>query len=160
MKILLLITDLGVVGDERQVVELADAFTTRGHEVLLVYLTGAAAPHPVNPRIRLVALGMNKSPLGFFRAAVAFRKLNKSFRPDVVHSHLVHANIFARVLRIWITMPILISSAHNTNEEGWWRVLGYRITDRLANISTNVSVEAVELFERSGAVRKGRMVVV
>ena len=160
MRILLLITGLGVGGAERQVVDLADVFITRGHEVVLAYLTGAAALHPVNPRIRVVALGMKKGPLGFVRAAVAFRELNKSFRPDVVHSHLVHANIFARVFRIWITIPVLISSAHNTDEEGWWRVLGYRITDRLANISTNVNAEAVEHFERRGAVRKGRMVVV
>jgi glycosyltransferase involved in cell wall biosynthesis len=39
-------------------------------------------------------------------------------------------------------------------------MLGYRITDRLADLSTNVSNEAVEAFVSKGAVAKGRMIPV
>lgn len=160
MRILLLITGLGVGGAERQVVDLADTFVAAGHEVLLACLTGPATIRPIDPSISLVTMGMAKGFMGFVRAVAAFRKLIESFKPDIVHTHLVHANLFARVLRIWIPMPVLISSAHNSNEEGWWRMLGYMVTDRLASLSTNVSVEAVKSFERWHAVRKGRMVAV
>ena len=54
-------------------------------------------------------------------------------------------------------MPKLISSAHNTDEEGWTRFLAYRLTDKLTDISTNVSDAAVEAFIEKKAVRRGRM---
>lgn len=157
MKILLLITGLGVGGAERQVVDLADAFVAAGHDVFVVYLGGVAALRPADPRVQLMSLGMTRTPLGVWRAAMALRRLLVSFQPDVVHSHLVHANLFARILRRWMPIPVLITSAHNTDEEGWWRMLGYRLTDRQSDLSTNVSREAVQAFERWGAVSPGRM---
>ena len=160
MKIILVITGLGVGGAERQVIDLADEFFKGGHEVTLVCLTGPVILRPESPSIRLVVLGMSKSPLRFFRAAIAFKKVIESFRPDIVHSHLVHANLFTRVLRMWMKMPVLISSAHNTSEGAWWRYMAYRVTDRLADISTNVSAEGVSVFERKGAVGKNRMILV
>jgi glycosyltransferase involved in cell wall biosynthesis len=39
-------------------------------------------------------------------------------------------------------------------------MIAYRLTDRLADISTNVSKEAVDAFEQQGAVRPGRMVAI
>ena len=39
-------------------------------------------------------------------------------------------------------------------------MIAYRLTDRLADISTNVSEEAVEAFEHQHAVRPGRMVAI
>jgi len=53
-------------------------------------------------------------------------------------------------------MPRLVTSAHNTNEEGRTRILAYRLTDWLADISTNVSDEAVEAFKQQRALRPRR----
>jgi len=160
MKILLVITSLGVGGAERLVTGLADHFAAAGHEVLLVRFFGDAELRPSDPRVRLENLQMRRSLLGVLAAMVRFRRLVRSFRPDVVNSHLVHANILTRLLRLVTPMPRLISSAHNTNEEGRGRMRAYRLTDRLANISTNVSAEAVGAFEQQGALRPGRMVAI
>lgn len=160
MKILLLVTSLGVGGAERLVAGLADRFAATGHEVVLVRLHGEAELGPSDLRVRLVNLRMRRSPLGVAAAMWRLRQLIREFRPDVVNSHLVHANILARLLRLVAPMPRLVSSAHTTNEEGRLRMMAYRLTDRLADISTNVSAEAVEAFEKQGALRPERMVTI
>ena len=38
--------------------------------------------------------------------------------PDVIHAHMVHANIFARINQIYHIKVTLICSAHSSNEGG------------------------------------------
>jgi glycosyltransferase involved in cell wall biosynthesis len=159
MKIMLVITGLGMGGAEKMVTSLADAFAEKSHEVLLVYLTGQAVLRPKNQDIQIVGFNMT-SAMGFFGAYFKLRALISKFKPDVVHSHMVHANLLARLVRLSVYIPKLISTAHNTYEGGKLRMLGYRLTDRLATFSTNVTSEAVEAFEKQGAVSKGRMLIV
>ncbi|MDT0619871.1 glycosyltransferase [Salinisphaera sp. P385] len=160
MRIALVITSLGVGGAERLVTDLADRYAADGHQVLLVRFHGEAELRPCDPRVRLENLDMRRSPLGVLAAMCRFRRFIRAFRPDVVNSHLVHANILTRLLRLVTSMPWLVSSAHNTNEEGRGRMWAYRLTDRLADISTNVSDEAVAVFEQQGAVKPGRMLAI
>ncbi len=156
-KITLIITGLGMGGAERQVCDLADQFTAKGHEVLLISMTGETVNRPLSVKIEVAELNMAKTPIGFIKAYWQARQLIKQFKPDVVHSHMVHANLFARFLRLTVSIPKLICTAHNTNEGGRARVLAYRLTDRFCNISTNVSQEAVDAFVAQGAVVPGRM---
>lgn len=156
MKILFVITSLGMGGAEKVVTSLADQLVEKSHEVVIAYMTGKALVTPKSNSIELIHLGAN-SAKDLYRAYFKLRQVIKSFKPDVVHSHLVHANILCRALRLTTPMPRLISSAHNTDEEGWTRFLAYRLTDRLADISTNVSDEAVEAFIEQKAVQSDRM---
>ena len=157
MKIFLVITGLGVGGAERLLTNLADHFVAAGHEVVLAYFHGESELRPGDPRVRLVSLQMRRSPFGVLAAMGRLRRLIREFRPDVVNSHLVHANILTRLLRLVTPMPRLVTSAHNTNEGGRGRMLAYRLTDQLTDISTNVSDEAVVAFEQQRALRPGRM---
>ncbi|MCC4309528.1 glycosyltransferase [Alcanivorax marinus] len=160
MRILLSITSLGVGGAERLVTGLADYFAAAGHQVVVVAFHGEIELRPVHPAILVVGLGMRRSPWGVITALWKLRRMIRSFRPDVINSHLVHANILTRLLRLVTIMPRLVSSAHNTNEEGCGRMLAYRLTDYLADISSNVSEEAVAAFEEQRAIRPGRMVAI
>lgn len=160
MRVLLVITGLGVGGAERQVCDLADGLNRLGHEVKLLYLTGSAVVTPASAGVAIHGLGMGKNPLSFLGAIRALKRHIESFRPDVVHSHMFHANILVRLARLSCSIPKLISTAHNTSEGGRFRSFLYRITDSLADLSTNVSDEAVEAFVENGAVPKGRMIVV
>jgi glycosyltransferase involved in cell wall biosynthesis len=130
---------------------------SRNHQVCICYLTGEQAFSPDGAPIRVVGLGMRKQIASFVSGYLRLRALIREFRPDVVHSHMVHANILARLLRLSVYLPVLISSAHNTFEGGKLRMIAYRLTDGLADLTTNVSQEAVEAFEAKGAVKKGRM---
>ena len=144
-------------GAEQVVVHLADALTAKGHEVRIAYMTGLAVVRPKNPGIQLINLVMT-SKVDVLSALFKLRKLLRSFQPDVVHSHMVHANILARLARLVTPMPRLISTAHSSNEGGKLRMLAYRLTDALADISTNVSEDAVEAFIKAKAARPDRMV--
>lgn len=160
MKITLLITGLAMGGAENQVVNLADKFADKGFDVTLAYMLEPALVKPSNPNIKLVWLEGTKSPLGMFKALKNFIKLVRTSKPDVVHSHMFHANILARVARVFAFMPKLISTAHNTNEGGGARMLSYRLTNFLSTVFTNVSDDAVLAFEQKNAVAKGKMLSV
>lgn len=158
MKILFVITGLGVGGAERQVVALADSLSVRGHEVCIVdFFKMPTIVEPVQ-NVKVISLGMSKNTYGYLRCFFPLRKIISQFQPDVVHSHMVHANLLTRLIRLTIKIPKLVCTAHNTNEGGWLRMLAYRLTDRLADISTNVSDEAVAAFVKNKAVRPGRMI--
>lgn len=160
MKILLVVTGLQLGGAERQVVSLADRLAARGHRVAIAYLVGEAEVRPDSAAVPLYPLHFRKTPLGLVRGILRLRRLVRQWRPDVVHSHMVHANLIARAMRLITPVPRLICTAHSTIEGGRGVMMAYRLTDRLADISTHVSREAVEVFERQGAVRPGRMLAV
>lgn len=146
-------------GAEHVVVNLADELVKLGHKVKIAYLTGDVIVSPKNLDIELIPIKMN-SPKDLIRAYFRLKKVVKKFKPDVIHSHMFHANIISRLLRLTTNIPKTISSSHNTNEGGRFRMLSYRMTDRLVNISTNVSQEAVDILVNKGAIRSGRMVSV
>ena len=147
-------------GAERQVVDIADRCRERGHEVKIAYLTGEQFIRPRSDDIQVMGLGMRKNPVGFVQAYAKLVKILRSYGPDVVHSHMVHANLLARLVRMSCPMPKLICTAHSKNEGGRIRMLAYRMTDFLADLSTNVSFEAVEAFEKKGAVPPGLMLAI
>ena len=159
MKILLIITGLGMGGAEHVVVNLADELVIRGHQVKIAYLTGDALVLPNNQNIEVISIGV-KSSKDFAKAYIKLRAIIKRMQPDVIHSHMFHANFLARLLRLTISSPKVISSSHSTNEGGQLRMLAYRLTDKLVDISTNVSQEAVNALVKKGAVKSGRMISV
>jgi len=156
VRILYVITGLGNGGAERVVCDLANEMFRKGHDVKIAYLTGDALTKPDYKEIELIKANLNdfKSLLPTY---IRLAKIIRKFRPDVVHSHMVHANILMRLVRVTTPIKKLICTAHNSNEGGALRMLSYRVTHNLANISTNVSQEATEAFEAIGAVPNNGM---
>ena len=159
MKILYVITGLGLGGAEKVVADLADQMHALGHEVKIAYLTGDVQIKPASTDVEIIALHLN-SAKHFLLASKKYRKLVKSFRPDVVHAHMVHANIFTRLNRALCPVPKLICTAHSSNEGGKARMLAYRLTNRLSDINTNVSQEATQAMISKGAFTKKTVVTV
>lgn len=159
MKILFVITGLGMGGAEHVVINLADELVRLGHQVKIAYLTGEVMVSPNNSDIEIIPLEMNNSK-DFAKAYLKLRRIVKRFKPDVVHSHMFHADIISRLVRLTLNIPKVISTAHSSNEGGKLRMLTYRITDNLADAFINVSKEAVEGFVSKGVVKPGRMVAI
>ncbi len=145
MKILYLITGLGGGGAEKVVADLADQMFQRGHQVKIAYLKGEVVVQPENNEIELVYLGL-ESLQQSISAYKKYKNLLDQFEPDVVHAHMVHANIFARISRKFRPIVKLICTAHNSNEGGKLRMLAYRLTNDLSDLNTNVSKEATKAF--------------
>lgn len=154
MKILYLITGLGGGGAEKVVSDLADQMAKRGHYIKIAYLKGDILVRPENMSIELIYLGL-ESLLDIKKAYQNYKHLIHDFKPDVIHAHMVHANIFARICRKFCEVPKLICTAHSNNEGGRLRMLTYRLTHALSDVTTNVSQSACESFENLGAVPRG-----
>jgi len=158
LRILLVSTEFGLGGAEQQVRLLARAFSERGHEVRWAGLQdpGPFAAEVAELGVPIVGLGMRRGradPRGIVRLAREVRR----FGPHVVHSHMVHANLLARVTRLAVPMPVLVSTAHNICEGARWRELAYRLTDPLCTLTTNVSRAAVERYVSVGAVPRRKI---
>ncbi|EJD6393830.1 glycosyltransferase [Proteus mirabilis] len=159
MKIAFIITSLGVGGAEIQVTNLADEYSSRGHEVLLISLTGNSIVKPIHPQVKVIDLMMKKNPYSFILNYIKTRRIIKEFQPTVVHSHMIHANIFSRFVRLSQRMQLLICTAHSNYEGSKIRNIFYRLTDRLCDLTTNVSQNAVESSIKKKAVPKNKIKV-
>lgn len=157
MKLLYLITGLGMGGAEKVVVNLADNMVNLGHEVTLIYLVGNAEVVPVSSEIDLIFLDLKANPIS---ALLKFIKILESKKPDVVHSNMYHANIFSRIARLFKPFPKLICTSHSDFEGGRLRMLAYYITSPLMTVATNVSEQAKNKLIQVGAVKSNRMLVI
>lgn len=153
MKLLFLITGLAYGGAETQLVNLAISLKKRGWKVRAVAMLPPQAftEELKEAGIPLSTLNMRRGVVDP-RAVFRLVKMLREWRPDIVHSHMVHANLLARVARIFYRIPVLISTAHSIDEGGRLREIAYRLTDSLADLTTNVSQAAVERYVQVGAV--------
>lgn len=151
MNILYVITGLGGGGAEKVVCDLADQMLLKGHSVKIAYLKGKEpVVKPKSRNIEIIYLEL-ESFVQFHKSCKLYRKLIRDFKPDVIHAHMVHANIFARINRIFRPVPKLICTAHSSNEGGRLRMLAYKLTNFLSDFDTNVSQRARDEFVEKGA---------
>ena len=148
-------------GAETQVYLLARSLQALGYDVHIVSLRDPEAyvAELAADGIALTSLGMSKGipdPRGFARLL----KLIRRWRPEIVHSHMVHANLLTRLARRFTTMPVQISTLHNLEESSRWRYVAYRLTDRWCDLSTNVCAAGVEEYVRAGAVPPHKIIQV
>lgn len=161
MRILFLSTSMGMGGADSQLLAAASELRARGHEVQVVSMT------PLGPMgVRAQSLGIPTISLEMARgvpdprALVRLARLIRTWRPDVVHSHMVHANLMARAVRLFAPVPALVSTIHNIYEGGAILMTGYRLTNRLADHMTIISEAAAERFIREGIVPREMLRVV
>ena len=158
VKVMFLITGLAYGGAETQLVNLATKLKCRGWDVRVVSMLPPQAfvEELKNADIPLATLNMRRG-VADPRAIFRLLKILREWKPDIVHSHMVHANLLARVVRIFCKIPVLISTAHSIDEGGSWREVAYRLTDPLADLTTNVSRAAVKRYIRVGAAPKNKI---
>ena len=161
MRILYILTSLGIGGAEKQVVALAERMAAKGHVVALLVLKHTDEEWPV--KLPVMRLNMRKTPLGVGRGLRFARDFLVLFRPDILHSHTFPANIFTRLLVLMLRStplrPRVLNTIHNVNEGGWHRMLLYRATDPLAGRTTAVSAAAADRFTRLHAVSPNKISV-
>lgn len=155
MRILQFITGLRLGGAEKQLLLLANALQQYGNVVKVVAMEtgGVVAAEFKGQHIEVQELGVRK----ISNLPAAYRKFTaivKDFKPDVIHSHMVHANLMARYFKLFNKGYKLICTAHNIKEGGALTMLGYRLTKTIPNWSSNVSREAYAYFIEKGYFNK------
>lgn len=161
MRILFLSTSMGMGGADSQLLSAAQVLRSGGHDVLIVSLTplGPMGMQARDAGLPTESLEMRRGfpdPRGLVRLA----RLTRMWRPDVVHSHMVHANLMARALRLVVPVPVLVSTIHNIYEGGRLRMAAYRLTNALVDHMTIVSDAAAERFVRERIIPKELLTVV
>jgi hypothetical protein len=92
------------------------------------------------------------------RAVLRLAAIMRRERPLLIHSHMIHANLLARMTRLFVKVPVLICTAHSITEGGRPRELAYRLTDSLADITTQVSEAGKQRYIQVGAVPPSKIV--
>ncbi|MEO6056332.1 MAG: glycosyltransferase [Gemmatimonadales bacterium] len=161
MRILFLSTSMGMGGADSQLFTAAQVLQARGHAVRIVSLTplGPMGLEAGRLGVPTESLDMRRGfpdPRGLLRLARVVRQ----WRPDVVHSHMVHANLMARALRLVAPVPGLVSTIHNIYEGGRLRMAAYRLTNGLVDHMTIISTAAAERFIRDRIVPERLLSVV
>ncbi len=161
MRILFLSTSMGMGGADQQLLSAAQVLRIRGHEVLIVSLT------PLGPMgLEARSVGLHTESLEMRRAVpdprglVKLVRLVRAWRPDVVHSHMVHANLMARALRLLVPVPVMVSTIHNIYEGGPLWMAAYRMTNGLVDHMTIISQAAADRFISEGIVPRELLTVV
>ena len=147
MRILFLSTSMGLGGADQQLLSAAQVLRDRGHEIRIVSLT------PLGPMgLQARSLGLATDSLEMRRGVPDPRglarlvRIVRAWKPDVVHSHMVHANLMARALRLLVPVPVLVSTIHNVYEGGPLLMAGYRLTNGLVDHMTIISQAAADRF--------------
>ncbi len=162
MRILYVLTSLGIGGAEKQVVALAERMSAKGHSVAFLVLKHAQEEWPV--KLPVLRLNLAKTPLSVVRGIRFARNFIHLYRPEILHSHTFPANLFTRIASIGVRIngiaPTTINTIHNMHEGGLHRILAYALTSPLVDRVTAVSTAAAERFVRLRAVSKNKIVVI
>jgi glycosyltransferase involved in cell wall biosynthesis len=165
--VVLLTTNLARGGAETQVFLLATALRSRGWPVEVVSLLPPSAfdRELAGNDVPVHSLGMRPSRptvSGVARLASILRRV----RPLVLHSHMFHANILARLMRVIFPIPRVIATLHSIAESGREsaaiapRDRAYRLTDPLADVTVAVSRAVADRHAEARAVPRRKLKVI
>lgn len=158
-RLLLLSTSLNLGGAEMQVFLLARTLVQRGWQVVVVSMV---KPLHFVAELREAGVAVHSldmtpgrpSPQAVHRLARIYRQ----FRPDVVHSHMFHANLLGRALKLLFPRIPLISTAHDHDETlgRLSRYLPYRLTRSASDFMSNVSSASFTHYVERGLIAPDR----
>ncbi len=153
MKILQIITELGGGGAEKILASLTEEQIRQGHSVAVLSLLPARA----NPAIakRLTDSGCTVQYLNAKKydpfLILKLRKQISSLAPDLIHTHLIHANLLSRLACLGFRQHIpLINTIHTAEKrrgKGLYFLLD-RLTRHLPDRMTAVSEAAARHHEK------------
>jgi glycosyltransferase involved in cell wall biosynthesis len=155
-RVAMLVTGLEPGGAEIQTVHLARSLAARGWDVtVLAFRAGAL-------EAELRAGGVPVRVLHPARLLLQLARL----QPTIVHAHLFHANLAARLARLLCPIPVVISTVHSVAESSRRsgsirpRDFLYRVTDGLADATVFVCAAAADRHLGAGAIYSGRARVI
>ena len=166
-RIALVTTNLARGGAETQVALLAIGLSRRGWKVSVISLLPPTAFEPELAAAGVVVRTLSMrpglpNPLGYVRLLRILRDL----KPQVVHSHMFHANLLARAARLLAPVPVLVSTLHSIAESSRraGRVRGrdwlYRLSDPLTDLTVAVCQAAAERHAEAKAVPSTKLRVI
>ncbi|MTJ12920.1 glycosyltransferase [Anabaena sp. UHCC 0187] len=156
-RILILSTSLGLGGADQQVIALASNLIQRGHQVKIVSMVplGVMGLEAQSDGFDIATLNMSRG-VPEPRVIPKLIHLINDWQPHILHSHLFHANLLARIVRLFTRVPVIISTAHSIDESNGarWREIAYKFTDFLCDLTICISKAGVERYIQIGLVSR------
>lgn len=158
------VTDLDFGGAEIHVRDLAIAMHRRGHSVGVLSLleSGPLSGSLVAAGVPVFSLGVTRARPSIATMARALFRARRHLlyrRPQIVHSHMVHANLLMRAACVTVPSCRLICTVHSTSEGGAIRDLAYRLTNVASHLNTAVSDAARKRFVSARALPANSLTV-
>ena len=155
MRICHIITGLEMGGAEKLVLDIARKTAALGHPCAICVLWGDAGlleDRPIED-IEVIRL-RRKIKWNPFLVWTLYRVL-KQMMPDIVHTHLIHATLLGRLASRWASVPVIVTTEHNTSN--WQAKYGflhrvYRWTARWNTMIFAVSDAVMERMVRIGRI--------
>ncbi|MBW4567548.1 MAG: glycosyltransferase [Tolypothrix carrinoi HA7290-LM1] len=155
LRILILSTSLGLGGADQQVIALASNLINRGHQVKILSMVplGVMGLEAQSHGFDIATLNMSPG-VPEPRVIPKLIHLINDWQPHILHSHMLHANLLARIVRLFTRVPVIISTAHSVDESNGarWREIAYKFTDFLCDLTINTSKAGVERYIQIGLV--------
>lgn len=143
MKILYVITGLNFGGAETQLMRMVHYVKEKTEdEVRVVSLIEpdyrGFVEELKDMDVPFVSLDLKKKG-NYRKAAGTYRKVLKEYEPDIIHTHMFHANLFSRLFRGTVPKALLINTVHGEEDFLGKRAKLYHMTDRKADHTICVS---------------------
>ncbi|MBI4644207.1 MAG: glycosyltransferase, partial [Deltaproteobacteria bacterium] len=159
IKVLQLLVTMPVGGAEIMVADIATGLDPGRFEVVTACL---GEPGPMGEELRcrgkrVVSLGLDLKRTSTFSLVRRVRELLKEIRPDILHTHLYHANLYGRLAALGLGLPGVVATVHNIySRVKWHRCLANyllaRVSDYVLVFSPQVR-DDVFRFDRVPAAR-------
>lgn len=161
MKIVHVIASLGMGGAETMLALLAERQAAAGHDVSIVMLLDKREVS-VCGDVNVIAIGAaGRSWRSYLAAVWRLARTLRRLRADVVHAHMLHANLASRVIRLLLRHVLLINTVHAVHETGSVVLrLAYRFLDKLADVTVFVTNAAMDRYREEKLVSVERSVVI
>lgn len=149
MRVLFVISGLGLGGAEKQLIMLSKELVHRGHAVCIYALTqvipragdlaGSSVELTVDPKNSRLDM----------RVILRLRRHIRDWRPDVVHGFLYDGNIYARLATFGLGVPMLDSERNDNYALSILKSIGYYLTAGMSNGVVANSYSGADFANRS-----------
>ena len=158
MKILQVMTELGFGGAERVVWDLSRALTAQGHTVFLAVMKDLPEKN-MKEDFKQIGIYPDILKINSFRdwkKSKKLRKLIREYQPDVIHSHLMHPNLIARIANYKTGIP-LVNTIHISERRSGQSLffLLDSLTHPLCSCYTAVSDASARFHEKKVHLKEG-----
>lgn len=160
VRVCALITELGIGGAQKVMADVLTHLPQDRYRVLAVciYNPGETGEALRRAGIQVVDLAMRSKT--DITVAGRLLRLLRSFRPDILHTHMFHANLLGRLVGRLAGVPLVISTEHTMGQEGSVRRVLNRWTSPLAGRVVAVSQSVGDFAVERIRIDPGRVVVI
>ncbi|HYG37768.1 MAG TPA: glycosyltransferase family 4 protein [Cytophagales bacterium] len=161
MKVLIVQKIAGISGSENYLLNLMPALSERGVEVEFLGLFEERSKRSIEPlleklsalkvKFHLVAVGVYPS----LKPLMDIRKLIKNGKFDLVHTNLIHADLFIVLTKILFLQKLKIVSGKHGFDENYTKQYGFTIKKGFKNFYVIIAKFCERFIDRSYCISKG-----